>query len=107
LTHFQGQTWNGPDEVAYEMIEASPEISAELDAEEADRYDLPTARDGNQYRSGDKYYGFEPDKWYRLGDLLDFDAANPALSAEEFMAQAIEVAEEFWDWEKQEIEMIH
>lgn len=96
LTHFQGQTWCGADEEAYEMIEASPEIATELDAEEEDRYGIPTASDGNEYRRGKEYYGYSPDKWYRLGDLLSFRDAHPDISEEEYMAQAIDAAEKFW-----------
>lgn len=94
LMHFQGQRWNGEDEEAYDMIVASPEVTAELDAEADELHAI--ASDGVEYRKGKKYYGYSPEKWYRIGDLFTFEEANPDLSGEEYMEQAIEAAEEFW-----------
>jgi hypothetical protein len=91
----QGQTWNGDDEQAYVMIEASPEIAAELENEEHDPYGVKGS-DGKTYRKGNAYYGYNPKKWYCRGDLLSFDDAHPDISAEDYMADAIKAAEEFW-----------
>ena len=54
------------------------------------------ASDGIEYRRGEKYYGYDPQKWFSVGDLLSFSDANQDTSEEEYMREAIERAEEFW-----------
>lgn len=98
LCVFQGQTWNGADEDAYEMIEAKEELVADLNDQEKK---CPNGgdykgQDGEDYRRGDKSHGYDPEKWYRLGDLLSFHEAHDGVSEKEAMATAIEQAEIFW-----------
>ena len=96
LTHFQGQPWNGADEEAHQMIEASPEIAAELEEIANGETIHVIASDGESYRRGRKHYGYDADKWYRVGELLSYSDAHPDTSAAEYMACAIEAAEKFW-----------
>ena len=97
LMHFQGQTWSDSAEEAYEMIEAGAAIAAELEERASEeRGSMFEASDGIEYRRGEKYYGYDPQKWFSVGDLLSFSDANQDTSEEEYMREAIERAEEFW-----------
>ena len=96
LTHFQGQPWNGADEEAYEMIAASAEIAAELEEIADGDTTNVVASDGESYSLGRKHYGYDSATWYRVGDLLSYSDAHPDTSCADYMAQAIEAAEEFW-----------
>ena len=97
LMHFQGQAWNGYSEEAFEMIEASAAIAAELEEiASEERGSMFEASDGIEYQRGDKQFGYDSKKWFSVGDLLSFSEANQGVSEGEYMREAIERAEEFW-----------
>lgn len=81
----------------YEQIEATPDEAAAINkaiAQNPEYYATETEIEvgGEFFRRGETCYGFDPEKWYKSGELI---TDNPEMWPS--MEDAMEVAEKFWE----------
>ena len=95
LISFQGWTPDAPF-AYYDMTEATMGDLVDITRRTEEFPDEEEVTLGElTFYKGEKYYGFDPTKWYREGPLLSFRDANPDVSDEDYMADAVATAESF------------
>lgn len=88
-----GAPYDGPPENVYELI---PVVDSEFITKLDGAGEECPCIDGETYKKGDAYYGYDREQWYQVGGLLSFSDACPDMTAEEHMQSAIEEAQCFW-----------